>query len=305
MNTNKIFTILGGDKRQAVIARCLIKLGHTVRVYGLGSLSDKLNGVDVYSNWLTAIRGSNIILLPLPTTRDGATLSLRQGDMDAQEKVLLSDILIQASKSNCECVIGGVIPKSLIKMANELNIAIYDYYDREDLQKKNALPSAEGALMLAMENTEKVIKGMSVLICGYGRIGKSLSDILYKLGADITVAARREESLCEAAMMGYKTAKINSADDSSLCKSVKSADVIFNTVPHLIFNSKILECADNKPLYIEIASSPGGIDLSAARNLGIEVVFAPSIPGKYAPISAGEYIFETIHDILRNRGIYV
>ena len=61
----------------------------------------------------------------------------------------------------------------------------------------------------------------------------------------------------------------------------------------------------NKPLYIEIASAPGGIDLPAARDKGIKTIIAPSIPGKYSPKTAGKYIFETVCDILSERGIII
>ena len=102
--------------------------------------------------------------------------------------------------------------------------------------------------------------------------------------------------------MGYKAIRLGRYG-SELSDAANECDVIFNTVPSIIFTENVLNRLKNKPIYIEIASSPGGIDLSAARDVGIETVFAPSIPGKYAPINAGKYIYETVINILSERRI--
>ena len=68
---------------------------------------------------------------------------------------------------------------------------------------------------------------------------------------------------------------------------------------------KLLKSVNGSPLYIEIASSPGGIDIKAARDAGVEIVLAPSLPGRYAPVSAGKYVFETISEILSERRIKI
>ncbi len=302
MYKKQTFTILGGDKRQAVIARRLIERGHAVRVWGLSGVSESINGAEIYTDWKNAVKGCCVVLLPLPVTRDGVNLSLF-GDLKLSCTISLDEILNCAEKCDCKYIIGGVVPEYFKSKAESFGISVIDYYKDEQLQINNALPSAEGSLMLAMEHTDKIIYDLPVLICGYGRIGRRLADILHKLGADVTVAARREESLCEIALNGYNAARIDVTDQSQLINALKRCDVIFNTVPHLIFNKKVLMCADNIPLYIEIASVPGGIDICAARDMGMELVFAPSIPGKYAPSTAGEYIYQSIYKILENRGM--
>jgi len=304
MYTKNIFTILGGDRRQEIVAQKLVERGHTVRLFGIKSLSTGIEGADIYTNHEKAIKGSSALLLPLPTSRDGIHLALPSSSCNAP-KIRLSDIVELAARSGCGYILGGMIPENMISLAKSAGLTVDDYYNDEQLQIKNALPSAEGAVMLAMEHTDKVLSGMSILVSGYGRIGKCLADILYKLGAKVRVAARRDESLCEAALMGYKTVLFGSSDTSHMKRAVNESDVIFNTVPHVVFTRSVIQETTRKPLYIEIASSPGGIDLSAARDADIEVVFAPSIPGKYAPHTAGLYIYESINDILKKRGINV
>ena len=55
---------------------------------------------------------------------------------------------------------------------------------------------------------------------------------------------------------------------------------------------------DKKTLIIDLASSPGGVDVSAAKKLSSRVLWASSLPGKYAPESAGELIGECIEGIM-------
>ena len=82
-------------------------------------------------------------------------------------------------------------------------------------------------------------------------------------------------------------------------KEVKGFDVVFNTVPSLIFTEKILENTDKNTLFIDLASLPGGIDKSVAKSLDIDVIHALALPGKTAPKKAGEIIKDTIVKMLK------
>ena len=285
--------VLGGDRRQANMINEFLARGFGVRAYGLGGHYTKCNGAEIFSSIDKAMDGADAVILPLPVTRDNLYLSADG------EKVSLSDI-VKLTAKNRAFLLGGMLPQEMIRQCEALGVEACDYYKSEALQKKNALPSAEGALMIAMEHTDITVKGMKALVTGFGRIGALLADMLDKLGADVTVGARRDEVLCELSLLGYRAVRIG-GDGTELGEAVKNSDVIFNTVPSVIFNEKVLSEVRNKPLYVEIASSPGGIDLGAARKIGIEIVFAPSLPGKYSPVNAGRYIFETISEMLSER----
>ncbi len=299
MSNKHTFAILGGDRRQAVLAVKLRELGHIVRVMGLGFLAGEMTGVEIYSSCEKAIKGSDYIILPLPTSRDGETLNI--SNVEKTQEVELDKLTALAHCNGNVTMIGGLIPETITRKANELGIETIDYYKSEKLQQLNALPSAEGAIMVAMQNCEKVLEGMRVLVTGYGRIGKLLAKKLKALGAIVTVAARRDEVLCEISISGYNA--VRSTDICSLRKAFDSNEIVFNTVPEIIFTRAVLCDSTVPPVYIEIASAPGGIDVTYARERGVKIHSAPSLPGKYAPISAGEYIFETISEILEKRGI--
>lgn len=297
MYKNIIFSVFGHDKRQLAIAKALAKMSFSVRLCCVNSFTDNISGCDVFLDWKQAVLGSDVLILPLPVSRDGTTLSC------TDDKIYLEEVIRYASKYGCRYIVGGLIPKGMMMKDTE-NLQIRDYYDSEALQQKNALPTAEGALMLAMEHTDKIIKGMSVLINGYGRIGSLLADIMYKLGADVTVGSRRDESLCQATMAGYKVIRLTNDSNASALANQRF-DVIFNTAPAQIFTKKVISSICGNPLYIEIASAPYGIDLVAARDAGMEVIIAPSIPSKYAPETAGMYILETVFDILKKGGLSI
>ena len=65
------------------------------------------------------------------------------------------------------------------------------------------------------------------------------------------------------------------------------------------------ELKDLRPdcLIIDLASKPGGVDMAGAAALGVRVVWALSLPGKVAPVSAGRYIMDTVYHIMEELGI--
>ena len=67
-------------------------------------------------------------------------------------------------------------------------------------------------------------------------------------------------------------------------------DVIFNTVPALIFSRERLEKLEKSTLLIDLASRPGGVDFNAAAELQVKTIWALSLPGRVAPKSAGRKI---------------
>lgn len=299
MSKKYTFSVIGGDYRQVVIIKRLLMRGHYVKVFSLGAPIGDITGAEIASSVEKALSGCDVLLLPLPLSRDGTNINLTS----SSEAVGIADVIKTCSKNKGAVIIGGIVSGEVKNTALAADVEIIDYYESEELQQKNALPSAEGTIMVAMENTDRVIEGMSVLVCGYGRIGKILASKLKLLGAAVSVAARRDEALCEIAMGGLTPVDLRNLDD--LANACKASEVILNTIPKQIFTKQVFDKIDNAPLYIEVASSPGGIDIPNARSRGIRIIFAPSLPGKYAPASAGEYIFETINNILSKRGMKI
>ena len=80
-------------------------------------------------------------------------------------------------------------------------------------------------------------------------------------------------------------------------------DIIFNTVPSLILDFRVLSKTKTDVLIIDLASRPGGVDFATADNLNRRVVWALSLPGRVAPLTAGEIIKDTLFNILEELGV--
>ena len=70
----------------------------------------------------------------------------------------------------------------------------------------------------------------------------------------------------------------------------------------MIFTEDILRKFSDDTLFIDLASKPGGIDITSAQELGRKVIWALGLPGKTSPVTAGEIIAETIDNMLTERG---
>lgn len=297
------FTLIGGDKRIAALARVLASRGHTVNICKSSEDLSAHSGIKVYSGFERAVANGDFVVLPMPISRDGVHVSASVGDAD--EQILISDVLDCAKRCGVKRILGGNISKSIKEMAENKEVSLIDYSLSEQFLQSNAESTAEGGIMVAMENTDVTIKGSSVLVGGYGRIAKYLAKLLLSMGADVTVAARKDEALSHAESIGCKAVKIGElAEAEKFKQAVQNSRIIFNTVPSLIFSEELIG-KKSSATYIELASCPGGIDLRAAREAGMNIIFAPSLPGRYSPESAGGYIFDSIYQNLKERVIYI
>lgn len=189
-------------------------------------------------------------------------------------------------------ILAGQVKNNLRELFPEYEII--DYMQREELNLYNAIPSAEGAVQIALEELPVTLNGLSVLIVGCGRIGSALIGILRGFGAEVSVAVRNSQGAAKAKLLGAKTCCTNNI--------FTKADLVFNTVPDMIFDRGKLSLFSQNTLFIDLASKPGGIDFDAAAELGYKAIWALGLPGKTAPITAGEIIADTINGILTERG---
>lgn len=62
--------------------------------------------------------------------------------------------------------------------AEKRGLTIHDYFEREELAIHNAVPTAEGAIQLAMEETPITLYGSRCLVTGFGRVARALCRLL-------------------------------------------------------------------------------------------------------------------------------
>lgn len=283
--------IIGGDGRSLVCAEHLSK-NYECAVWGFDASRDGaekhlINSVKC-TDWESAVKCSDAVILPLPASRDGVHLSSPLSS-DARE-VRLEDVVRALKPSSL--LMGGRIPSAAKRLAQELGITCYDYYDSEEVQIKNSVPTAEGAISACITSLPITIHGMRAAVVGYGRIGRTLAQKLVLLGASIFAVARSVRDLSWAKCDGC----IPTVLDSFIAVPVR-CDAIFNTVPYPLFDTAMLAKLPRDCVIFELAS---GVDTEAAAELGIRVIPLPSLPGKTSPQTSGEIIYSAICDKLKH-----
>lgn len=282
------FSVIGGDLRQLTLARLLEDEGRDVLLYGF----EKNEAAPHCVISPEAASQSDIIILPVPVSFDGVHVNMPFAAKELETDVLI-DLLNPAS-----LVLGGQIKPSLARKLSERGIAFRDYLLRDELSIRNAIPTAEGAIEIAVSETPITLHGSKVLVTGYGKIGKILSGMLRGMGAKTYVEARKYADL--ALIEGHGCVPVAL---SELSGCAGEFDIIFNTVPALLFTEEILSKIKKDALIIDLASRPGGVDFEAAKRLGIKVIWALSLPGKVAPVTSGIIIKDTIMHIISEMGV--
>ena len=298
------FAVIGGDGRMIYLAERLAEEGFLVNLFGCGmdclSRSEEKNGnreMHICTTWQKAMEDITALILPLPVTRDGHTVCCPR---DPECIVTLEQVSEYMTHHPQVILFGGKLPEML---ANNMRWRTVDYYESPLLQLRNAYVTAEAALMTAMELIDRTIRDTSFAVLGYGRIGKCLSRLLCAMGGTVTVCARREEPLLEAATEGCHPLLITEKDSmNGLHPLCRDHTVLFNTVPERILTRSFLLHLERDTLLIDLASSPfgacdGDVRDATAQN-GLRYLRAPSLPGSYAPYNAGRMIAERVLDTL-------
>lgn len=288
---NKTFFTAGGDLRQIYAAQ---KLSERFSVYVTGFdkniiIPENINTADSISSFKER---ADYLLLPMPVSSDGIMLNTPY----CKNNIPLNRLVSSVKEDGI--VFGGKIDENVKKIFRSSGLEVIDYLEREEFSVLNAVPTAEGAVQIALEEMATTISGSEVIVTGLGRISKILIKILTALGAAVTVAARKYSDLAWAEVYGCKAVHI-----SQLGETAKKADVVFNTVPAVVLDREVLSNIKKDCLIIDLASKPGGVDFTTASELGVKVVWALGLPGKSAPVTSGRIIADTVMNILTERGL--
>lgn len=281
--------ILGGDMRQTALAKRLSEMRFETAAWGLPTDADLGEAVRC-GDWQSAVTGSRAVILPLPASPDGVRVNAPlAGGFELRMSHLMNALPADA------LLVGGKFDFGIREAAKENNIPLLDYFECEELQIKNAVPTAEGAVEIAMRELPITLFGARTLVCGYGRIGKVLGRLLRGIGAEVAVSARRAEDLAMGAVNGLTAVRFGT---DAYRAAAKKADVIFNTVPAKIIDRALLQELERCRFVIDLASGKGGVDFAAANACGIKAIHALSLPGKVAPFTAGEIICDCVVELL-------
>jgi len=278
------YTILGGDKRSLELGNLLMKDGNDVCIYGFDGLEHyKYESVTLNE----AIEFADVIIGPLPFSTDNINLNT-----PFSNEVIQIDRIFNLM-SEKQMIVGGKFSIEDEVKLKDKNLKLADYFKREEMQVLNAIPTAEGAIQIAIEEMPITLHDSNVIVLGYGRIGKVLSKMLYGIGANVYVEARNYSDLAWIKNYGYKP-----IHKKELKTYLPRMNVIFNTIPQMILDKELLKFIDSNCIIIDLASKPGGVDLESAKELEVKTISALGLPGKVAPITAAIVIKDTIYNII-------
>ncbi len=275
------FIFLGGDLRMLYAAEYLNK---TYDCFAYGFESAEVFPVPAAGEIIPC----DYAVLPLPLTSDGVHITMPYHGENPD-----LDIILGAVKKGGTVLTGKSCPY-LERICEENGLELYNYFDREELQILNAVPTAEGALEIMLKELPVTVFGLNVLITGYGRIGEVMARMLMALGAKVSVYARREEQLAKAECIGC-----SAVTETELVGKLGEVDVIVNTVPATLFDRRRLMRIKKECLLIDLASKAGVEDMELAASVGVRVIWALSLPGRTAPVSAGRIIGKTIENMCK------
>lgn len=205
------------------------------------------------------------LLLPIPSFEADGSI---KGGGD------LSEILARLPKT--VTVIGGNLKRPELAEYETLDLLEDPWY-----LARNASITAHCTLELALARLPITLEKCPVLIVGWGRIGKCLAKLLHGLGANVTVAARKESRRVMIDALGYRSCPMEII-------RTENYRLIINTVPAMVLPS-----APGTALKMDLASVPGiG---------GKDVVQARGLPGLLAPESSGALIAQTITQWIKEK----
>lgn len=275
------FLIIGGDDRLVELANIFSGKGYRVYTHGMEKAANCM--AENVKSLEEAVEKCDIIIGPIPFSKE-----LNKVNANYSEQPIAIDELFDKITKEKKLFIGAVNKKTR-ELAEKFSIEYIDYHQDESYQILNTIPTVEGAIALMVSETDRTVFGRNVMILGYGRIGKLLSEYAKAIGAKVYVEARKDEHLTWIKSKGMHALHLNDMQNY-----IDKMDIIVNTVPSLLLDENLLDIVKEDALILDLASLPGGVNHSYAKQKGIKSIHALGIPGKIAAKSAAEYIFDTI-----------
>jgi len=286
--------IIGGDLRQIYLANILDESGYNITVFGLNSTILNPNLI-ISDSAEQAILSSKIIIAPIPFSRDKINITGLSNDITNNcSNLTIEELLTYLLPEHY--LIGGNITNEVTRICEKNNILYLDLMKIPDISILNAIATAEGAIAESIFKSDINLHQSNVLVLGYGKCGKVLSSKLHALGAKVTICARRKDVLAEAFTNNLECLQLE-----MIISKIKNYNYIFNTIPAIILNEKILLELSPETIIIDIASSPGGVDYETAQKLNIKAYLHLGLPGRISPLSSAQVLADVILPILKER----
>ena len=283
--TQLVIGMLGGDRREQEISRLAAATGAEVRAYGFPWPEEGIPGVKHLSDPAAVLRGAKIALFPIPgIAANGALFA------PASPAPIIPDRTMLAGMAPPAHIILGWADGGLRAHAAALSIQLHEYEWDKGLMLRRGPAIIEGLLKIVIENTDITIHGSRTCVVGQGTIGFLLTRYLVALGAHTHVAARNSDQRAAAYVAGAEVHRLEELADLA-----PRLDMVFSTVPSRVVGHDLLARLPKSTLVIDLAAPPGGVDLEAAKQLGLRAIWARGL-GNRAPITVGASQWDGIRE---------
>ncbi|WP_249869736.1 dipicolinic acid synthetase subunit A [Oceanobacillus saliphilus] len=289
---SQLIAVIGGDARYLELIRQLKKLPDTrIILVGFDKLEQgftELNQVD-----LEELDQSKLDAIILPIT--GTDMVGNLETVFSVRKANLSKAWFKKLKKS-SIIFTGITNDYLSSAVKEAEVTLIPLLDRDDVAIYNSIPTAEGAIMMAFEQTDHTIHSSRVIVTGFGRVGNTVANKFSALGAKVSVCARSIRDLARITEMG-----LHAIPMEKLSEHTHNCDVLINTIPAPVVTKEEIQNLPTNGIIIDLASKPGGTDFDYAQKRGIKAILARSLPGIVAPKTAGKILADVITQILEEK----
>ena len=199
-------SIIGGDLRIVKLAEMLLSDGFELYTYGL-ELADSIEKNEAIIKCQTieeVVEKSSIIISSIPLSSNEEKVNMPFSEQELTVEELIKHI-------EGKIFIAGRIKEEIYNKVT--NAKIIDVLKREELTVLNTISTAEGAIQIAMEETTKTLHGSNILIMGFGRVSKILSNMLKGIGANVYCETTKVVNCSWIKAYGYKPVLLSELKD--------------------------------------------------------------------------------------------
>lgn len=288
MLTGRKLVFVGGDARMVEVIAQATELDASATLIGLDGMARTFTDTVSVPLSETAFQEADAVVLPIAGMDDAGLVE----SQFVPSPIALSETHFAAMRPGA-LVFTGIARPWLAELCRRHHLRLVRLMELDEVAILNSIPTAEGAIAMAMEHTDITIHQSQSVILGFGRCGQTLARTLAALGAKVDVVARNPAQLARIREMALTPHPV-----SELAQSVAKADIVFNTVPELLLSASVLSGMQKDSVIVDIASKPGGTDFRYTERHGMKAFLAPSLPGSVAPRTAGRIIADSLCRIL-------
>lgn len=279
--------VLGGDSRMLQHMQQALEAGAEVAHYGSPRGSADVAG-PATASLEEAVAGARLISCPIPGVADDGALYAPH----ASEKLYVTTAVLKGAAPNA-LLFSGRVPQQMEQWGQGTGVTLIGYGDDDPLAILHAVPTAEGAVQVAIQNTEETILGLPTLCIGMGRVGISVVQAFEGLKANVTIAARNPTQLARAWATNAKPLHLSELPDR-----IGDFKLIVSSASSMVLANPLLERVRDDALVIDLCSPPGSVDFEAAKGLGVNVIWARGQAGT-APRTSGYNEWQVLMRIVR------